>query len=239
MDAAVKSLTYRFRMNDGRQRDFVVRLRRPRLDLETSPRTEFPAWTALEFNKCPNCPLKPKDTPRCPVGVSLIDLVDLFKDCLSTEIAEVTILCDDREYRKTGGVQFGISSLMGLYMATSGCPVIDKLRPMVLTHLPFATLEESTYRSLSMYLVAQHLRHRRGEEADWDLKELLACYEGINAVNKAFIQRLHSVAPKDASANALVNLDCLAGYARFSFQKNYFDKLEEVFFPYFATPSPG
>lgn len=232
MDAAVKTLTYRFRMKDGRRRDFTVRLKRPRLDLETTPRTEFPEWTALEFHKCPNCPLKPETSPRCPVGVSLIDLVDLFKDCLSTDVSEMSIVSEDREYRKTIGIQFGISSLMGLYMATSGCPVIDKLRPMVLTHLPFSSLEETTYRSLSMYLVAQYLRHRRGEKADWDLKDLMSSYDAVNAVNRAFIQRLHSVAPKDANANALVNLDCLPGYARFSLNKNYFDKLEGVFFPY-------
>jgi len=232
MDAAVKTLTYRFRLKDGRERDFIVRLKLPRLDLELAPRAEFPAWTELGFHQCPNCPLKPETSPRCPASVSLIDLVDLFKDSLSTEPAEMTIIGEEREYRKTISLQRGLTSLMGLYMATSGCPIIDKLRPMVLTHLPFSSLEETTYRSLSTYLVAQYLRHRRGEKADWDLKDLLGSYEEINTVNRAFIKRLHSVAPEDASANALVNLACLPGYARILHNDKYFKRLEEVFFPY-------
>jgi hypothetical protein len=232
MTETVKTIAYRFKLKDGRERDFVVRLNHPSLSLVTTPRTEFPSWTKLEFNQCPNCPLKPAESPRCPVAVSLIDLLDLFKDCLSTETAEMTIVSDQREYRKTMGIQFGLSSLMGLYMATSGCPIIDKLRPMVLTHLPFSSLEETVYRSVSMYLVAQLLRHRNGKNADWDLKDLMKVYDDIYTVNRAFIARLHGIAKEDASLNALVNLDCLPGFAKFSLEKKFLKNLEETFHPY-------
>jgi hypothetical protein len=219
-------------MQDGRHREFTVRLNFPSMSLVTAAREEFPEWTKLEFQQCPNCPLKPANSPRCPVAVSLIDLMDLFKDCLSTEPAEVIIAGAEREIRKTMSLQDGLSSLMGLYMATSGCPVLDKLRPMVYTHLPFSNLHETMYRALSMYLVAQLLRHKRGKTADWDLKDLMKIYDEINVVNRAFIRRLHSIAEKDASLNALVKLDCLAGFGKFQLTHNYFQKLEETFAPY-------
>lgn len=232
MSETVKALTYQFRWDDGRERAFTVRLKYPSLSLETVSRKDLPTWTELGFNQCPNCPLKPEDSPRCPVAVSLVDLVALFKDCLSTEVTEVTILSEDREYRKKMSVMDGLSSLMGLYMATSGCPVLDKLRPMVLTHVPFASLDETIYRSISMYLVAQFLLKRRGQAPDWDLKDLMRIFSEINIVNRAFIKRLQSVVPKDASLNALVRLDCLAGYARFTIDRDYLKSLEKSFASY-------
>jgi len=229
---SVKSLTYRFHWEDGRERNFTVRLNHPSMSLETAPRKDLPAWTELGFNQCPNCPLKPKDSPRCPAAVSLVDLVDLFKDCFSTEIVEVSIVSENREYRKTMSVQNGLSSLMGLYMATSGCPILDKLRPMVLTHLPFASLEETIYRSISMYLVAQFLLNRKGKKPDWDLKDFMRICEDINDVNQTFVKRLRSLTPKDSSLNALVMLDTFAGYAKFTIGGNYFKSLEATFAPY-------
>lgn len=232
MSETVKVLTYRFRWEDGRQREFTVRLKHPSLSLETVPREDLPAWTELGFNQCPNCPLKPADSPRCPVAVSIVDLVELFKDCLSTEVTEVTIQSEAREYRKTMSVMDGLSSLMGLYMATSGCPVLDKLRPMVLTHLPFASMEETMYRAVSMYLVAQLLLHKRGKTPDWDLKDLMLIFDEVNLVNRTFIKRLYVAVPKDASLNALVKLDCLAGFARFSIDRTYLKELEKSFASY-------
>ncbi len=232
MKEPVKALTYRFRWEDGREREFTVRLSNPGLSLETTPRRSLPAWTELGFNQCPNCPLKAADQPHCPVAVGLVDLVELFQDCLSTEVTEVTIQSKERQYRKTMSVMDGLSSLMGLHMAAAGCPILDKLRPMALTHLPFASLEETMYRSISMYLVAQLLLKKRGRTPDWDLKDLMRIFEEINAVNRSFVKRLQSAAPRDASINALVKLDCLAGHSRFSIDRTYLKSLEKSFAAY-------
>ena len=59
-------------------------------------------------------------------------------------------------------VQMGVSSLLGVIMTTSGCPIMAQLKPMVRFHLPFASLEETIFRMVSMHLVAQYLRHQDG-----------------------------------------------------------------------------
>lgn len=233
----IKSLTYRFRWKDGRERDFEVRLSHPAMRLQAAPRSDYPDWTKLESHQCGNCPLKPADNPRCPVAVSLIDLIELFKDIVSTEVAEAVIITENREYHKTAAVQEAVSSLMGLCMATAGCPVLDKLRPMAYTHLPFSTLKETVYRGISMYLMAQFLRHKRGLSADWELGDLKKIYEDINAVNRSFIERLQSVAERDSSLNALVKLDCLAGFTVFSIERHYVKELEQLFAPYLSEPA--
>ena len=57
----------------------------------------------LEFQQCPNCPLKPEASPRCPVAVSLVDLMDLFKDSLSIETAEVVIISETAAHAYLAG----------------------------------------------------------------------------------------------------------------------------------------
>jgi hypothetical protein len=56
-------------------------------------------------------------------------------------------------------------------------------------------------------------------------------------VNRSFIQRLMSVAERDASLNALVKLDCLAGFTVFSIERHYVKELEQLFAPYLSEPN--
>jgi hypothetical protein len=232
MGEPVKSLTYEFRLQSGAKREFTVRLRASDLLLELPARSDYPAWTRLESNQCPNCPLQPGKVPRCPAAVSLMDLIEFFKDCLSTEVAEISIRNESREYRGTKSLQTALSSLIGLHMATSGCPVLDQLRPMVYIHLPFATLKETMFRAMSMYLVAQFLRQRNGKKPDWELKGLLRIYEDVNVVNRAFIRRLTDVQAGDASLNAIASLDCFAAFTTFSLERNHLAELERLFAAY-------
>jgi hypothetical protein len=163
-------------------------------------------------------------------------VIEFFKDFFSTEEAEITVTMESREFRKRAPVHYGVSSLMGLLMVTSGCPIMDKLRPMVLTHLPFATPEETTYRSVSMYLLAQYYRQQNGQPADWELDNLLALFEEVGHVNQAFARRLVSIQPKDASLNALASLDCFALVASFSISRDKLGELEALFRAYVEPP---
>ena len=129
-------------------------------------------------------------------------------------------------------MQQALSSLLGIYMVTSGCLVMDRLRPMVRFHLPFATLEETNYRVISMYLMAQYFRRKRGLRPDWELKGLVPIYEAIQTVNKSFLARLNELKGKDANANALVILDSFAGYVTFSINTDLLDEVEGLFKPY-------
>ena len=234
------TIRYEFKLENGLTREFVVKLQHPSLQLVMPDRARVPSWARLSAHQCPNCPLRPETTPNCPVAMSLIEVVDQFKDSWSIENAEVTVSMPARQYHRKVPLQVGVSSLIGLYMATSGCPILNKLRPMVHTHLPFATVEETIYRSISMYLLAQFFRKKRGHKADWELKDLVKIYDDINLVNQSFCRRLMSIKTKDASLNALSGLDCFASITALSIVEDTLEEIESLFQAHFSDkPARG
>ncbi|MCH6545787.1 MAG: hypothetical protein IH796_07270 [Deltaproteobacteria bacterium] len=157
------SIQYKFTFSDKSVREFNVRLDGETLSLIRRERSSVPDWTRLSYRKCPNCPLSDKLHPNCPIALNLVEVVEFFKNSISYEEVDVEIITEARNYLKHSDLQTAISSLIGIFMVTSGCPVMDKLRPMVKTHLPFATPEETIYRILSMYLLAQYFVCKDGQ----------------------------------------------------------------------------
>jgi hypothetical protein len=109
---------------------------------------------------------------------------------------------------------------------------MDKLRPMVRNHLPFATIRENLYRVISMYFMAQYMRKRSGLEPDWTLDGLDQIYEEIKVVNQAFCERMGRLFEKDANLNAIVILNCLAEFASISIKQGMLDDYEQIFAAY-------
>ena len=236
MSDDISTIEYVFRLNNGEKKRFVVRLRKTTLRLVRATATDLlPAWTRLTHHQCPNCPLKPDHHPHCPIAANLVEVVETFKDCMSVEPSDIRVRTDLREYRKQAPLPTGVSSLMGLYMVASGCPIMDQLRPMAHVHLPFATLEETMYRAASMYLLAQYFVQNRGGTADWRLERLLDIYRQVNVVNRSFSRRLLSINPQDASLNALVNLDCFATVTAFSIMQDSLKGIESLFEAYLES----
>ncbi len=240
MDDKILAIEYAFTLQSGEKKHFSVRLEKPALRFMAEYTTTVRHWMRLEHCQCPNCPLKPGEHLDCPIAANLVDVIESFRDCLSIEEADITIRSKLREYHKHCTVQDGISSLMGIYMVTSGCPIMDKLRPMVFTHLPFATLEETLYRAISMYLLAQYFRDQEGQAADWRLEHFARLYKDIATVNQSFTRRLLSINPRDASLNALVELDCFATAAAFSAVEDNLKEYESLFQAWLGNgKSPG
>lgn len=222
---------YRFTLASGQQKVFEINLEPATLSLEAKP-ADPPAWTELKNEQCSNCPLSADRYRHCPVAVQLVQVIDQFKDDISFHEAEISITAAGREYRKHAPLQTGISGLIGVVMVTSGCPILDKLRPMVRTHLPFAAVNETMYRAISMYLLAQFFIHKRGGKPDWELKDLVKIYDEISTVNRHFAKRLKTIQIEDASLNALVSLDCFAAMAVGSIVDNSLDEIEALFTAY-------
>ncbi|MBI4424712.1 MAG: hypothetical protein HY554_13345 [Elusimicrobia bacterium] len=226
------NLRYRFVLASGEEKVFELALDGETLSLAGKPGRALPEWTRLDNEQCPNCPLKAATTPRCPVAANLVDVIEGFKDGISFHEAEITITAPAREYRKRAPLQTGISSLIGVVMVTSGCPVLDRLRPMVCTHLPFAEVNETMYRAISMYLLAQYFLHKRGRAPDWELKDLVKIYDEISTVNRHFAKRLKTIQIEDATLNALVSLDCFANISVCSIMDDSLSQLENLFHAY-------
>jgi len=224
---------YSFALRNGPTRVFEVVLDPVSLELVSQPSPDPPPWSRLEFHQCPNCPLNPDEHPYCPLAVELGDLVLFFADFISYQEVTVRLETAARTYVSATSVQKGDSSLLGIYMVSCGCPVMRKLRPMVRFHLPFATIPETAYRVISMYLTAQYFRKRRGLEPDWDLERLSSLYDQVQTVNRSFTERLQHVERHDANANALVILDNFANYVSLALDTDMLDDMERLFQAYF------
>lgn len=226
-------LQYRFTYDSGIERSFEVALDPAKLTLQLPPREDPPpAWTALDNERCPNCPLRSETSPQCPVAMAVDPVIQAFHEVISHQPVTVEIETDARRYSKRAPVSAGISGLIGLLMATAGCPVLDKLRPMVRTHLPFATLSETMYRAASMYLLAQYFVAQHGGTPQWDLKGLTAMYAEVRQVNKAFLKRLRTLQIEDASLNAVVSLDVFASFTSMTVEADKLRELEALFGAY-------
>lgn len=224
------TFSYVFRFPDSPVKSFTLALDGATLRIPGPPETAPPPWTALQDNRCENCTLNPADHPFCPVALNLSDIAAGFRDHYAYEKVSVTVTSPERTYLKDTTIQEGLGGLIGIVMVSSGCPVMEYLRPMVRFHLPFATLPETIFRMVSIYLLSRFLRNKQGKAADWEIEGIARIYEEVGKVNRGFMERLNGAAKKDANANALVNLDCFASMMPLAIE----DTLAE-FTPYFEA----
>jgi len=203
------NIDYTFEFSANSTKSFHIALDPLTLRIETKNVDSPPSWTRLEYNRCCVCKLDIKEHQHCPIALNLVGFIEEFKDYLSHQEVNVVVKVDEREYVKRLPLQFGLSSLLGAIMVSSGCPTMELLKPNLRFHLPFASIEETVYRSFTMFLLAQFYKYRKGIEVDFDLAEFEKIFTDVGKVNKAFSERLREASTKDASINALVNLHCL------------------------------
>ena len=222
---------YRLLFDNGHEESISIGFDPETMAYQPDETLPTPAWARLDNNKCQSCTLKADSSPFCPVAKNLAPVIDRFVTHISFEEVDLVVTVPAREYRKRIALQKAVGAIFGLIMATSGCPVLDQLRPMAYTHLPLAELGETRYRAISMYLMAQFLRARKGLTAEWDLKGLERIYDDIGHVNRDFVARLRSIDMQDANFNAIVGLDCFRLSSDTVITRSL-DKLEKIFEPY-------
>lgn len=204
------TIEYIFNFDNGQKAIFLIKLDSGTLRYISDNSDQPPDWARLEHEKCPNCTLKNEATPYCPVAKNLNHIIPSFSEAKSFDKALVIVKTEERNYAKKTSIQRSLSSMLGIYMVTTGCPILSKLKPMVRHHLPFATVEETVFRAASTYLLGQYFKYRKGKIADLDLAGLAKIYEEIQTVNMALADRFRSIPAKDANVNALVVLDVFA-----------------------------
>jgi hypothetical protein len=199
---------YIFEIEKGEPLTFRVDIRRQYS--ETTEEDQYPSWTKLGYHQCDICPL-PSDGHRyCPTAVDLQDIVERFSSLLSHGPVTVRVKTLDREYVKTCDIQTGLQSLLGLIMATSACPILSKLGALANFHLPFATTEDTLFRSVGAYLIRQYFIFSDGGRPDFELRELKSLYNRLEELNFAFSERIRVASKADANLNAMVQLGALS-----------------------------
>jgi hypothetical protein len=199
-----RRIRYRFELPNGSKK---------RLDLHFDPRdfrlvneaaAEPPFWTELTYNQCGNCPLSAAEHKYCPAAVHMAPAVDSLKALVSFDTVGVTVEQEERTVHTETSAQQALSSVLGLIMATSGCPWTDRLRPMARFHLPFASEMETMYRSVCMFLLARELNEQDGGSGFEALERL---YENLHIVNRDVSRRLGAATRTDPARNAIALLD--------------------------------
>lgn len=201
-----------------------------RLEIMNATPTKLPAWTDLAFMQCSICPFQAGEKSYCPLSVRLIDIVHGFHDLTSHDTLFVRVRTAEREVSQTTSAQRAISSLLGLVMATSGCPHTAFFKPMARFHLPLSSEAETIFRATGSYLLAQYFRHRSGKTPDLDLTGLSAIYERVHVINKAVADRIRAAVKTDSSINAIILLDL---YTK-TFPDIIEESLEEIKYLYAA-----
>lgn len=219
-------ISYHFSFDDGREMSFNVDLDR---HYDAGKAKKAASWTALDNNKCQNCPLSSSSHDHCPAAVDLDDVIRGFHGTLASTKINVRVVTQEREYVKRVTLEEGARALMGLVMATSACPVFGTLKPNARHHLPFARQEEYVLRSVSLYLMKQYLVWREGGAPDWELKGLVKNSEQLQMVNHAFWQRIMTEFQSDANSKALLSFFTMSSSMSSSLQSQI-TRMKNVFF---------
>ena len=161
----------------------------------------------------------------------MVNIVNRFEDLISYDKIRVDVTTEERRISQRTTAQNGISSMMGLVIATSGCPHTAFFRPMARFHLPLASKEETIFRATSMYLLAQYFLKKAGQAADFDLEGLTKIYDNMQIINNAIVERLRAATTTDSSVNAIVILDNYAKFLPFAIEKSLED-IRYLFSPF-------
>ncbi|MDA8141402.1 MAG: hypothetical protein M0036_22395 [Desulfobacteraceae bacterium] len=204
---------YHFQFVNGPVKDYKISLNPDTLSLIPAEElSDTPEWVRLQHKQCRECPLQPDHNANCPIAVNIMELVQTFKTVFSYH--DCTVVCEtaERTYLKKTSVMEGLSAIFGVIMATSDCPVMEFLKPMARFHLPFATIEETTVRTASMYLLAQYFKYKDQPGMKFDFKTLENHYRKVQMVNEGLLARINSVSSEDADKNAIVTLHSLSQF---------------------------
>ena len=228
---SIINIQYRFRLPDNTKEVFNLEIDEQRLELIGNAPENPPEWTKLDFHQCPNCSFGPNAHPYCPLILNLVNIVNRFDNILSYDEIHMDVITQERSISQRTTAQTGISSLMGLVIATSGCPHAAFFKPMARFHLPLASEKETIYRAASMYLLAQYFLNKEGKKAGFELDGLKNIYDNIQVVNSAIAERLRAATKTDSSINAIIRLDMYAKAMPFVIAESL-DELRNLFVPY-------
>ena len=226
MKGTARIYTYTFNFPDRETVSYSVSLDALSHFINTCP-VAPPAWSRLPYHQCAPCTLTVDQHPFCPVALNVAELVTAFKDTISHASCVVSCSSAERAVTKNTTVQEGLASILGLLMATSGCPVLDFFRPIARFHLPFSTVDESIFRVVAMYMLRQYYR-RNGDNQDDPLDEIRAHYAQVKLVNAGMLDRILHISALDADKNAIVTLTSLVQILEMEINTNL-ESLQHLF----------
>jgi hypothetical protein len=225
---------YVFTFKDGKKENFHYDFNDNPFELIQKPIDNPPEWIKLGFNQCNNCSLEPNDTLYCPQAANLLPLIRTFDHVVSYEPVHLEVVTSHRTISQNTTVARGVSSLMGLLIATCGCPATRFFIPMGRFHLPLASHEETLFRASATFLLSQYFLKKDGHPSGVELDGLLKVYKEIQKVNHSMLERLRTAVQTDSAVNALILLDVYAKFALIDID-DCLDEIRYLFQPFLAS----
>jgi hypothetical protein len=214
-------ISYKFCFENGEEKVFKLDIESDTLSLVTNFGEVMPEWTKVSNIGCQHCET---NEIHCRPALAIAYLIKQFDQIPSYEKVKVIVETENRTFLKDTSVQAGVGGIFGIIMATSGCPILGKLKPMVRYHLPFADIEETEYRVFSMYMLAQYFKMKKGLNPDLEMDNLKSTYDDIREINRKIAKSIADLEKMDTSINAVVALNNFADSVSFSLE----DKLENI-----------
>lgn len=205
------TITYRFTLPDEQKECFDLTFDAQTIELVQPPLPDPPFWARLSYAQCHHCPMV-KTQQYCPVALNLVAVINRFDRLMSFDQVTVEVVSAERRVVQQTSAQEGISSLMGLLIAGSSCPVTHFFKPMARFHLPFANKEETLWRAAATYLLTRYFTEEGLQDSDMDLQGLVGIYNDVARLNDAMVERVRAATSKDSAVNALVHLDVFAKF---------------------------
>jgi hypothetical protein len=227
-------IRYRFDLADGSQTTLDFDFDPIDFRLANAAPADPPFWTELKFNQCANCPLNEREHPHCPAALQMASTLEPLKALVSFDTVAVTVVQAERTMYAETSAQQAMSSVLGLIMATAGCPWTDHLRPMARFHLPFASDSETVYRSISMYLLAREITAADEPQRFAALQDL---YANLHIVNRDMSRRLGAATRTDPARNAIALLDSYTTLLPAALERSL-DELKPLFGAWQSKPIP-
>lgn len=227
------NISYRFNLGAHGEETFHLQLDTETLELIPQQEQDLPKWTDLIFHQCPHCPLSSDEYPACPIAASISQVIWRFDKVVSYDNIDLEVTTDARKVSQHTTAQKGISSLLGLLFATSGCPHTNYMKPMARFHLPLATEDDTIFRAAGMYLLSQFFLKQQGQEADLELSGLSKIYKNLHIVNTSIAERIRSIAVSDSSTNAVVILDTFTNIMPFVID-DHLNEIRHLFSAYLS-----
>jgi hypothetical protein len=220
-------VTYKFFASQNEQISVALQFDERTYRIQLPEDAARPDWTELAFERCPNCNLPDSET-HCPAAVALAQFLPEFESHVSFEKAVVEVDMPTRTVVSKTTFQHGMAALIGLVLATSGCPRTRFLRPMARTHLPFASDQETVFRTLAVHLLGQYVAKGSGAPMALSFDDLKENYTQLSKVNGAMAERIRAAIKRDAAVNAVIILESFTMIAPENIDYG-FEDIQELF----------
>ncbi len=228
-------ITYRFTLPNNQEETFKLIFDAASIELVSDQIASPPFWTELEYHQCPHCPLTSETHTHCPVALNLVSTIHRFDRLMSFDKVMVKVVSAERHVVQQTSAQEGISSLMGLLIAGSSCPLTHFFKPMARFHLPFANKDETLWRAAATFLLARYFTDNGLQSSDMELGGLVKIYDDVAQLNDYVVERLRAATSKDSAVNALVHLDVFAKFLTPPLEDSL-NQIKPIFDPFLIKP---